>query len=175
MIRKIVFIVISIITLLTLLAACDAGAPAVQPTATSTQTEASPPPATNTMISYQYTGGIAGFRKELVIGPNGKARLNDRGVEVGRIELGKDRHAQLIKRFEDIRFFDLQERFEKSDVVVSDDIYVTISLTQGERTKSVTVAQIAGQEVTPQPLKDLIAELDKIVSEVEASAPKPTP
>lgn len=173
--RRIASIATSIVTLITLLAACDAGAPAVQPTATSTQTEASPPPATDTMIFYQYTGGIAGFRKEMVIGPNGKARLNDGGVEVGRIELGKDRHAQLIKRFEDTRFFDLQDRYEKSDVVVADDIYVTVSLSQGERTKSVMVAQVSGQEITPQPLKELIAELGKIVSEIEASAPKPTP
>ena len=175
MIRRIAFIATIIIMLVSLLAACDAGVPAVQPTATSTHTEASPPPATDTMIFYQYTGGIAGFRKEMVIGPNGKARLTDRNVEVGRIELGKNRHAQLIKRFEAVRFFDLQDRYEKSDMVVADDIYLTISLTQGERTKSVTIAQVSGQEITPQPLKDLIAELDKIVSEVEASTPKLTP
>src|SRR5215210_1314954 len=138
MIRKTVFIVVSmLIGVLTL--ACDAGAPAVQPTAIPTQAEVSPPPSTDTRIFYQYTGGIAGFRKELVIGPNGKARLTDRDVQVGRIELSKERHAQLIKQFEGAHFFDLQDKYEKSDMVVADDIYVTISLTQGERTKSVIV------------------------------------
>jgi hypothetical protein len=172
--HKIILIAVGTITLIALVA-CDAGAPVLQPSATPTQAESTPPPSTDTRIFYQYTGGIAGFRKELVIGPNGKARLADKDVQVGRIELGKERYAQLIKQFEDARFFNLLDRYEKSDMVVDDDIYLTISFSQGDRTKSVTVAQLSGQEITPQPLKDLIAELDKIVSEVEASAPTPTP
>jgi len=169
-ISKAIFISTGIITLVTLLAACDATAPAVQPTAIPTQTPNPPPPASDTRIFYQYTGGIAGFNKELVIGPNGNARLSNKDGHVGRLNLGRARHAQLIKLFDDARFFDLQERYEKNDRIVSDDIYLTIIFSQDNRNKTVTIAQIGGQEVTPQPLKDLIAELDKIVSEVEVTA-----
>ena len=174
MIRKTILMSIAIIALVPFLAACDATAPAVQPTAIPTQTQPPPSPPTDTRIFYQYTGGIAGFNKELVIGPNGNARLSNKDGHAGRLNLGRARHAQLIKRFDDAHFFDLDERYEKNDRIVPDDIYLTIIFSQGERTKTVTVAQIGGQEVTPQPLKELIAELDKIVSETEATT-TPTP
>lgn len=125
-------------------------------------------------IGYEYTGGVAGYRKEMFIGPTGIVALDNRGRAVGTIQLDKEHMAQLLKRFEDTRFFDLQDKYEQIGGVVADEIYYKISFTQNGRTKTVSVAQSDMDKLAPQSLRDLISDLDSIGAEIEHVAPSPT-
>jgi hypothetical protein len=124
-------------------------------------------PAPDTRIVYTYTGGIAGFRKELSIRPQGSATLVDRGKQVGIMQIGQDRLADLVNRLEAAKFFELQDNYEKDDTVVSDDIYVAIMYTQQGRTKTVSAALAGGEGITPQAYLDVVKELNAIMAEIE--------
>lgn len=125
-------------------------------------------------IGYEYTGGEAGYRKEMFIGPTGIVALDNRGRAVGIIQLDKEHMAQLLKKFEDTRFFDLQDKYEQIGAAVADEIYYKISFTQNGRTKTVSVAQSDMDKLAPQSLRDLISDLDSIAAEIERVAPSPT-
>lgn len=158
---------------LILLVACDSGPqpPAIIPTPTL-PFQVTPSP--DMKIVYLYSGGIAGARKELVIGPTGEATLTDRGTVLGTFHMGIESVTELVRKFEAARFFDLQDKYEKADAVVADDIYTTITYTQAGRTKTVTAAQVGGQGLTPQAFLDLAAQLNELVTAFEGKgAPKP--
>ncbi len=112
--------------------------------------------APDNSIGYEYTGGVAGYRKEMFIGPTGIVALDNRGRAVGTIQLDKEPMAHLLKKFEDARFFDLQDRYERTGVTVADEIYYKISFTQNGRTKTVSVAAVRTRDkLAPQSLLDL--------------------
>ncbi len=115
-------------------------------------------------------GGIAAFRKEMAIAPGGFATLSDRGKAVGTLRLSPDRIADLLKRFEEVDFYNLKESYEDKAHIIADDTYSTITLTQGERTKSVTVAMARSSELAPQRLMEIISELASIAGEIEKNA-----
>ncbi|HYO49086.1 MAG TPA: hypothetical protein VEW94_04475 [Chloroflexia bacterium] len=173
MMRNIITLALALVSAIMMLAACDTGPqpPAIVPTPTL-PVQVTPSP--DMKIVYLYTGGIAGARKELVIGPTGEATLTDRGTLLGTFHMGIDAVTELVRKFEAARFFDLQDKYEKADTVVADDIYTTITYTQGGRTKTVTAAQVGGEGITPQSFLDLAAHLNGLVSSFEVKgAPKP--
>ena len=151
-----------LISALVLLAACGAPVPPA-PTPTST------PPLINVTIEYLY-GGSWGFWREMTITSNGAASLNDGVKAVGTLKLPPDRITDLLRLFEEADFYNLKENYEDKDHIISDDNYSTLTLTQGDRTKSVTVAMARGSDLAPKALMDLIVELQKTAEEIEKSA-----
>lgn len=151
-----------------MLAACNSSDVPSLPVPDPTPTNTARPLATT--IGYHYTGGFAGFRKEMTIAPGGVATLHDKGKIVGELRLPSQRLADLVKQFEDADFYNLKENYEDKDNIISDDTYATLTFTQGARTKSVTVAMAGGSDLAPRRLMDLISELAKLAGEIEKSA-----
>jgi hypothetical protein len=162
------------------LAACDTG-PAAQPTPTTATTPATPTapapadatPTTSapaeTTIVFETSGGIAGMMKRMDIDANGQASLTDpRAGRPGVVTpLDVDRYGELLTLIEKADFFNLQDEYNKGGV--ADDIQYTVTVTQGGRTKSVTVYDVGGQGITPQPLLDLLDRLKAIQDQLEKS------
>lgn len=161
-----------ILAALLLLAACNSSDMPTLPVPDPTPTNTASPLAST--IGYQYAGGIAGFQKEMTIAPGGFTTLLDRGKAVGTLRLPPDRTANLLRLFEEADFYNLEEHYENKDRIVADDTYTTLSLTQGDRAKEVTVAMVGGAEMAPRPLLDLISEVAKVRYEIEQSV-TPTP
>lgn len=154
-----------LVALLGLLAGCLGFAPT--PTSIPTAT-VEPAPTTTAQgapaqITYEVTGGIAGMRDVLEIRPGGDMRLTKRGSQVITGTLGQEEYQSLIELFDAAGFFDLQERYDEGNV--SDDIYLAITYSRDGRAKTVTVAQVGGQGLTPPALQDLLNELDQIYRE----------
>jgi hypothetical protein len=125
-------------------------------------------------ITYEVTGGIAGIKRTLLVGPAGQARLIEGSNNSGPIRLTAERLTQLKSKLDAAGFFNLQDHYGTG--TVSDDFILTLSLTQDTLTKTVTVEQIGGQGVTPQPLLDLISDLEALRTEIEAgNSPTATP
>jgi len=168
-------------TALLALAACDTG-PAVQPTPTTapappTPTAPAPADATpttgaapETTIVFETSGGIAGMMKRMEINPDGQATLTDprSGRPGAGTPLNVPDYGQLLALVDKADFFNLQDEYNKGGV--SDEIFYTVTITQGGRTKTVKVAEIGGQGITPQPLNDLIVRLKAIQELIEKSA-----
>jgi hypothetical protein len=133
-----------------------------------------PTPAPGGKITFAVNGGIAGFRRVLEIDPSGQASLTDRGQPVGTLQLSADRFAELQAKFTTAGFFNLKDSYDKGGV--ADDIYDTITFELGGRTKTVTVAEVGGKDITPQPLLDLISSLRQVEEEIRVKAtPSSTP
>ena len=148
--------------------ACNSpGLPSAPVPSQPTMTPAAPLSAT---IVYEYSGGIAGFRKQLTIAAGGGVTLQDRGRVVGTMQLPKERLSSLVKQFEAVDFYNLKEKYEDEAHMVADDTYSTLTFTQGGRTKTVTVAMVGGSDLAPRGLMEVISELAQIVSEIEKSA-----
>ncbi|HEX9991143.1 MAG TPA: hypothetical protein VGE45_21995 [Chloroflexia bacterium] len=161
MMRKKITLALVLASALVMLAACDSG---LQPTPIPTPTLAiQVTPSPDMKIVYQSSGGVAGSQTELVIGPTGETTLTERGTVVGTFDIGRDPVTELVKKFEAAKFFDLQDKYEKGDVV-ADDIYTTITYTQAGRTKTVTAAQVGGEGITPQSFLDLATQLNELAS-----------
>jgi hypothetical protein len=125
-------------------------------------------------ITYEVTGGIAGIKRTLLVGPAGQARLIEGSSNSGPVRLTAERLAQLKSKLDAAGFFNLQDHYGTG--TVSDDFILTLSLTQDILTKTVTVEQIGGQGVTPQPLLDLISDLETLRTEIEVrNSPTATP
>jgi hypothetical protein len=153
------------------LAACDTG-PAVQPTPTTAPDEPTPTTAApvKTTIVFETSGGIAGMMKRMEINPDGQATLTDprSGRPGAGTPLNVPDYGQLLALVDKADFFNLKDEYNKGGV--SDEIFYTVTITQGGRTKTVKVAEIGGQGITPQPLNDLIVRLKAIQELVEKSA-----
>jgi hypothetical protein len=131
------------------------------------------PSAAQPLITYELTGGIAGMRQTLVIAENGDTSASDRGTVVGTSHLAPDRLAALEQQFAAVHFFDLKDRYDEG--AVSDDRYITVTYREGGQSKSVTIAEIGGQQVTPPELTALLAELERIAAETrDAGTPTPS-
>jgi hypothetical protein len=173
MMHKKITLALVLASAIVLLAACDSG-PQPTPIGPTPTLAIQVTPSPDMKIVYKYTGGVAGLQKELVIGPTGEATLTDRGAVVGTVDIGLDPVTELVRKFEAAKFFDFQDKYEKSDAIVSDDTYITITYTQAGRTKTVTAAQVAGEGITPQAFLDLSDQLNQIIISIESKgAPKP--
>ncbi|HKP53663.1 MAG TPA: hypothetical protein VJ183_13550 [Chloroflexia bacterium] len=142
--------------------------------AVTTTSRPTAPAGWDAKITYEVTGGIDGTKRTLLVGPAGQARLIEGSGNSGPVRLTAERLAQIKSKLDAVGFFNLQERYGTG--TVSDDFYITLSLTQDTRTKTVTVEQIGGQGVTPQALLDLISDLEVLRTEIEArNTPTATP
>jgi hypothetical protein len=121
-------------------------------------------------VSYEKSGGIAGIKQTLLVGPAGQARVREGSTDSGPVRLTAERLALLKTKLDATGFFKLKEHYGTG--TVSDDFMLTISVTDEGRTKTVSVEQVGGEGVTPQMLLDFIAELDKLQGEIQA---RPTP
>jgi hypothetical protein len=153
------------------LAACDTG-PAVQPTPTTAPAEPTPTTATapKTTIVFETSGGIAGMMKRMEINPDRQATVTDQrmGKPGAASPVEVQRYDELLSLIDKSDFFNLQDEYNKG--AVADDIQYVVTVTQGDRTKSVKVYEVGGRDVTPQPLLDLIDRLKVVQDIVEKSA-----
>jgi hypothetical protein len=108
--------------------------------------------------------------KRMEITPDGQATLTDprSGRPGAGNPLNVPDYGQLLALVDKADFFNLQDEYNKG--AIPDDIYYTVTITQGGRTKTVRVAEVSGQGITPQPLIDLIVRLKAIQELIEKSA-----
>lgn len=121
-------------------------------------------------VTYEKSGGIAGIKQTLLVGPAGQARLIEGSKNSGPVKLTAEKLSLLKQKLDATDFFNLKDHYGTG--TVADDFILTLSVMEEGRTKTVTVEQIGGKDVTPQALLDFIAELDKLQGEIEA---RPTP
>lgn len=179
---------ISLVMFVALLAlgACSGGAgtpttsPTTLPTATSTTVPTTMPAKTPTMtpttmpttttppdapaISLETTGTIAGISELLTIDPNGKTDFSTRQTSVTHNTITPQQYADLDAQIRKADFFNLKDNYDSGNV--SDDRYYKITVQEGGKTKTVTVAEAGGEGLTPQPLLDLITMLVNIQKDV---------
>jgi hypothetical protein len=108
--------------------------------------------------------------KRMEINPDGQATLTDprSGRPGAGTPLNVPDYGQLLALVDKADFFNLQDEYNKG--AIPDDIHYTVTITQGGRTKTVKVAEVSGQGITPQPLIDLIMRLKAIEGLIEKSA-----
>jgi hypothetical protein len=121
-------------------------------------------------VTYEKSGGIAGIKQTLLVGPAGQARVREGSKDSGPVRLTAERLALLKAKLDATGFFALKEHYGTG--TVSDDFMLTLSLTDEGQTKTLVVEQIGGQGVTPQALLDFIGELETLRGEIEM---RPTP
>lgn len=161
--------------LLLLLAACDSGpTPApTQPTPQSVTTFPIPPtpkPQIATTITFDTTGGIAGVHKTLTISPQGEATYTTTSTittltATKKTSLPITQYGTLLNQLDKADFFNLKDAYDNSNV--ADDFHYTITIKQGDRAKTIKAAQQGGKDLMPQPLKDFIAQLEAVQSQLE--------
>lgn len=140
------------------------GATAPAPTTASRPT---PPVAGwNSKVTYEKSGGVAGIKQTLLVGPAGQARLIEGSKNSGPVPLTADRLSGIKKKLDAANFFDLKDHYGNGNV--ADDFIYTISLSQGGKTRKIVVEEQGGKGVTPQVLLDFMAELDSLKTEIEA-------
>jgi hypothetical protein len=146
------------------LSACDVP---MLPTTTPlpTATESGTATASSALVVYGVSGGIAGFRRVLTISEEGDARLTDKGVDLAVRELDAATVTRLRDLFKAAGFFELKDQYDQGNV--ADDIYKTITYTEGGRSKIVMVASEGGKGITPPALQTLVAALDEVERAVE--------
>ena len=115
-------------------------------------------------ISFETTGTIAGIRELLSIDPNGNTEFSTRQSPVTHNTITPQQYADLEAQIRKADFFNLKDNYDKGNV--SDDRYYKITVQVGDNAKTVTVAEIGGEDITPQPLLDLIKMLANIQKEV---------
>jgi hypothetical protein len=133
-------------------AACDSGP---SPTATPVT-----PAVTPTTFTLETTGTIAGIRQSLTIGEARNASFKNGDNPEKSLTVTEQQYADLVAQVEKADFFNLQDRYDSG--TVSDDKYYALTIKQGTQSKTVTVAEIGGQDLAPQALRDLITTLVNI-------------
>jgi len=190
-----------LIALLALTAACDAGPPATptpvpptpspQPVVPPTPVPPTPAPATATppaaaptptsesrdlggpILVYDKSGGIAGIHEVLEIFSDDTARYTPSRAPVVMVQLPLDTVEHLRTLVNEAHFQDLAPEYDNHNV--ADDFYYTITYSANGQTKQVKVAEVGGKGLTPQPLLDLITELQRLAAEAAQMTPAPTP
>ncbi len=161
--RKLIFSLATLAVVLAL-AACDTVTPNTpapnNPPALSTP---SPAPTLNpkvdTTIIIDTSGGLAGIHKSLVVSPSGQATYTT-GNTTKTQNLSQAQYATLLQQAAVTDVFNLKDSYDNGNV--ADDTYYKITVTQGNQTKSVRVAQVGGKDLTPKRLQDLIDQLNAI-------------
>jgi hypothetical protein len=185
---------VMLIALLALTAACDVG-PAATPspvpptpvpptpsplpvpptpvpptTAPATATPpAAPTPTTESrdlagpVLIYEKSGGIAGVHDVLEIYSDDTARWIPSRAPAVTVQLPLDTLEHLRTLAHEAQFFTLAPEYDNHNV--ADDFYYTLTYTENGQTKQVKVADAGGKGLTPQPLLDLIAALQRIAAD----------
>ena len=109
------------------------------------------------LIVLKTTGTVAGIDTELRISGSGFATLYDKGKQVATRQMNSSTLPEIEGLLEDGDFFNLEERYDKGGV--SDDKYYELTYTKGGRSKTVVVAEVGGQGLTPKRVLDVIAKL----------------
>ncbi len=137
----------------------------------------SPPAATftpgaagNAEITYERSGGIAGIRETLHISPSGEVSATRNGQLLATRTLNAVQLEKLKQQFLTVPFFGLKDVYDNG--TVADDRYMTVTYTTGGQSKTVKVAEIGGQGLTPPALIELIGTLQQIARAVGGD---PTP
>ncbi len=191
---------VMLIALLALTAACDAGpvatptpvpptpspqpvvppTPSPQPTsapATTTQPPAAPTPTPESrdlggpVLVYEKSGGLAGIHEVLEIFSDDTARYTPSRAPAVIVQLPLDTVEHLRTLVNEAHFLDLAPEYDNHNV--ADDFYYTITYRANGQSKQVKVAEVGGKGLTPQPLLDLIAELQRLAAQMPP-APSPT-
>jgi hypothetical protein len=115
-------------------------------------------------ISLETTGTIAGIRELLSIDPNGNTEFSTRQTPVTHNTITSQQYADLEAQIRKADFFNLKDNYDMGNV--SDDRYYKITVQEGGKAKTVTVAEVGGESITPQPLLDLIKMLVNIQKDV---------
>jgi hypothetical protein len=134
--------------------------PTGMPTSVPTTTTAPDAPT----ISFETTGTIAGIRELLSIDPNGNTEFSTRQTQVTHDTITHQQYADLEAQIRKADFFNLKDNYDMGNV--SDDRYYKITVQEGGKAKTVTVAETGGEGLTPQPLLDLITMLVNIQKDV---------
>ena len=170
----------SMATLLMILAACDAQpaaptTPGVSDAGTSTPGDDIPispsdsptVPANATMpagmlLTFSKTGGFAGFNTTMMLQETGEYTLTERGQAPKEGKLDEAQLNEIKQQLDAVRgMTDLQEEYNSGNV--ADDIYRSITFSQDNALKTVTVAEVGGQGITPAPVQQLVGTLTGIV------------
>jgi len=131
------------------------------------------PNSTAPLVTYQVTGGIAGVDEKMVIAQNGDITVTERGATIGSGHLTANQIQALQQQFDNANFFSLKDEYNQG--AVADDRFMTVTYTQGERTKSVKVAEVGGQRITPAELSNLLAVLRQMELQAQGTAAAATP
>lgn len=154
----------------------DGGRPTTAPTtaptrvATFVATQMPTPIATTTTspdaptVSFETTGTIAGIRELLSIDPNGNTEFSTRQTPVTHNTITSQQYVDLEAQIRKADFFNLKDNYDMGNV--SDDRYYKITVQEGGKAKTVTVAEVGGESITPQPLLDLITMLVNIQKDI---------
>jgi len=141
----------------------------------ATPTPVTPPTATTAPVSnpgapfvtFEVSGGLAGMQRAVSVQAGGAATLTERAQLIGTAQLPADRLAEIRAKLDAAQFFTLQDRYDQGGV--ADDIYYTITATQGGQSKSVTVAEVGGKAGTPPAVIELITNLRELEGTVRAN------
>ena len=114
-------------------------------------------------LVYERTGGFAHPNRTLKISPDGQATFTEADVDAGPLPLTTERLAQLQAKLDAARFFDLNDAY---GTAADDGFVVTITLSQGGRTKAVTISQGNNDDV-PVELSNLLVEVTGLAEEVK--------
>ncbi|HEX8597438.1 MAG TPA: hypothetical protein VF952_02885 [Chloroflexia bacterium] len=152
-------------TLLAVLAACDGQPASPATTAVSNTGTATPQPnvtmTPGTLLTYNMSGGIAGFNTTLVLEESGDYTVTERG---GQPTSGKVEDALLDKIKLQIdavsSLSDLKAEYDEGNV--SDDIYRTVTFERNGTPTTVMVADVGSGDNVPAPLRELIASVRSV-------------
>lgn len=174
MLIKRLYLVVIVVGMMLVMAACDMGT-AAQPTAVvgaptavlnvPTTTGSTPNQeatmTAGTLVVFRTRGGIAGMDKVLTISDTGETTLTDRGKPVSAGKLDDKQLSDLKAQVEAASKLTLKDRYDNGNV--ADDIYRKITFTQNGSTKSVTVAEVGSGADVPAELQTLVATLKSLV------------
>ncbi len=169
MIAKKLTTILSLAAVVLALAACDSRAATPTP---GDNTPISPAgtatiPANATMmpgalLTFTKTGGVAGFNTILTVQESGEYDLVGRGQQPKTGKLDGAKLNDLKQQLDAVRgLTGLKEEYDRGNV--ADDIYETVTFDQDGTPKTVTVAEIGGKDMAPEPLQKLIATINSIV------------
>lgn len=152
-------LLIGLVLLALTLAACEQGGGYLTPTPGGVGTTIDPD-----TIVFETSGTIAGIREVLTIQKSREATFTDRtNSKAGTVD--ESAYKGVLDQLGKADFMNLKERYDSG--TVSDDRYYSITITQGTQTKSVTVAEQGGKDITPAALTELIARLQEVEKGLE--------
>ncbi|MDQ5824042.1 MAG: hypothetical protein M3441_07500 [Chloroflexota bacterium] len=165
MIAKKLTTLVAMAALLSVLAACDGQAASPTPTGVSNTGTATPQPnvtvTPGTLLTYNMSGGIAGFNTTLVLEESGEYTVTERG---GQPTSGKLEDAVLNKikqQLDAVRSLsDLKAEYDEGNV--SDDIYRTVTFERNGVPVTVMVADVGSGDDVPAPLRQLITTVSSL-------------
>lgn len=115
------------------------------------------PSTGGTSFELDTSGTIAGIHHLLKIDESRNSSFTDGRNPMTSGSVTEEQYAALVAQVTKADFFNLKPDYDFGGI--ADDRYYTVTIKQGTQSKSVTVAEIGGKDLTPQALTDLIAQL----------------